>query len=209
VTSAGRRRSLRFSQPNAPYLFQRPEAAITWRVRDIPHRGYLERALPTPTRHAYSYAPLAVPISAASAGQSFKRASSRREARRWRLLGDRVRDAEMDVLRTQAAVASGQRSRRTRTCRYADTSCAVPGSRTQGILSDRIRRGSSQRPAGCQPCLRSASALSPSARIMAALGAEPQLRVRRKSSGRTKRRSSISCCGSHRRSSTRAQKRAW
>jgi hypothetical protein len=54
----------------------------------------------------------------------------------------------MDVLRTQAAVASRQRSRRTRTCRYANTSCAVPGSRTQGILSDRIRRGSSQRPGG-------------------------------------------------------------
>jgi peroxiredoxin len=64
-------------------------------------------------------------------------------------------------------------------------------------------------PAGCQPCLRSASALSPSARMMAALGAEPQLRVRRKSSGRTRRRWSISCSGSHRRSSTRAQKRAW
>jgi hypothetical protein len=66
-----------------------------------------------------------------------------------------------------------------------------------------------RRPASCQPCRRSASALSPSARMMAALGAEPQLRVRRKSSGRTRRRSSISCCGSHRRSSTRAQKRAW
>lgn len=76
-------------------------------------------------------------------------------------------------------------------------------------LADRISRGSPQHPAGCQPCLRSASALSPSARMMAALGAEPQLRVRRKSSGRTRRRSSISCCGSHRRSSTRAQKRAW
>jgi len=76
----------------------------------------------------------------------------------------------------QAAVASRQRSRRTRTCTYADTSCAVPGSRTQGIVPDRIRRGSPQHPAGCQPCPRSASALSPSARMMAALGAEPQLR---------------------------------
>ena len=45
--------------------------------------------------------------------------------------------------------------------------------------------------------------------MMAAVGAEPQLRVWRKSSGLTRRRSSISYCGSHRRSSTRAQKRLW
>jgi hypothetical protein len=69
--------------------------------------------------------------------------------------------------------------------------------------------GTAAGPGGCQRCLRSASALSPAAKMMAALGAEPQLRVRRKPSGRTRRRSSISCRGSHGRSSTRAQKRAW
>ena len=60
-------------------------------------------------------------------------------------------------------------------------------------------------PVYCRP----ASALSPAARMMAAVGAEPQLRVWRKSSGLIRRRSSISCRGSHRRSSTRAQKRLW
>ena len=63
-------------------------------------------------------------------------------------------------------------------------------------------------PGGGQCCQRSASILSPAAKMTAALGAEPQLRVRRKSSGRTRRRSSISCRGSQGRSSTRAQKRA-
>ena len=75
--------------------------------------------------------------------------------------------------------------------------------------STSVRSREPRHPASCQPGRSSASALSPSARMMAAVGAEPQFRVRRKSSGRTRRRSSISCRGSHGRSSTRAQKRAW
>jgi hypothetical protein len=118
--------------------------------------------------------------------------------------------ADVGVLRAPAAVAtrcSVRAARAAGTC--VDTSGAVPGSRTQGTVPGRIRRGSPQRPVSCQHCPRSASALSPSARRMAALGAEPQLRVWRKSSGRTRQRSSISCCGSQHKSSTRAQKRAW
>ena len=64
-------------------------------------------------------------------------------------LGDCVRDAEVGVLRTQAAVASRQRSRRARTCAHADISCAaVPGLRTQGILSDQDQTGIAAAPGG-------------------------------------------------------------
>jgi anti-sigma regulatory factor (Ser/Thr protein kinase) len=90
-----------------------------------------------------------------------------------------------------------------------DTGLCRSGLAESGHCLGQDQTGSSRRPAGCQPWLRSAWALSPSARMMAAVGADPQLRVRRKSSGRTRRRSSISCRGSHGRSSTRAQKRAW
>jgi hypothetical protein len=76
-------------------------------------------------------------------------------------------------------------------------------------LEHRIRWRLAPPPPGRQPPLRPASILSPSSRMMAALGAEPQLRVQRNSSGRTRRRSSISCCGSHGSSSTRAQNRVW
>jgi hypothetical protein len=110
----------------------------------------------------------------------------------WGKLGACFPDAEMGVLRTQPAVGS-----------------RVVSGRVHLVRPNRIRWGSPPQPPGCQRCLCPASTLSPASRMMAALGAEPQLRVRRKSSGRTRRRSSTSCCRSHGRSSTRAQKRVW
>jgi hypothetical protein len=188
VTAAGRR-SPRFSQPNAPYLFQRPEAAITWRVRDIPRSGMTVHCRRRPSVHIHTRR---LP------SQSLQRALSSPSSAQ--VAADRRGGGGCSV--TVSAMPRWMFCARRRP--WPAGSVRV----VRAPAGMRIR-GSPQRPAGCQPCLRSASALSPAARIMAALGAEPQLRVRRKSSGRTRRRSSISCCGSHRRSSTRAQKRAW
>ena len=74
---------------------------------------------------------------------------------------------------------------------------------------EQAQMGWPRQPLGRQLFLCAASTLSPSSKMMAALGAEPQLRAWRKPSGRTRRRSETSCCGSHGKSSTRAQKRVW
>jgi hypothetical protein len=157
--------------------------------------GSVKQAEPTPGRadSAIRNSWVRTPITLSDCGWS---AASVRDpllgAGVWGKLGACFPDAEMGVLRTQPAVGSR----------------AVSG-RVHVVRPNRIRWGSPPQPPGCQRCLCPASTLSPASRMMAALGTEPQLRVRRKSSGRTRRRSSTSCCRSHGRSSTRAQKRVW
>ena len=90
-------------------------------------------------------------------------------------------------------------------CTGPNCTAAIPPAHS----SNRVNWGVPPQAPGRQLCLCPASILSPSSKMMAPLGAEPQLRAKRKSSGRTRRRSSTSCCGSHGSSSTRAQKRVW
>jgi NAD(P)-dependent dehydrogenase (short-subunit alcohol dehydrogenase family) len=78
---------------------------------------------------------------------------------------------------------------RIRTRRTPRGDGAAASGRVHLVGSNRLRWGLPPQPPGRQLFLCLASALSPSSRMMAALGAEPQFRVRRKPSGWTRRRS--------------------
>jgi hypothetical protein len=171
-------------------------------VRRVARRaGITKPVSPHALRHAFITAALDAGVPAAKAAGSPGAVTDR--------------DANCDHEPTIGAVGRGWLGACFPRCRDGCSADAVGRGHPGGIrpssrrTPERDQTGLAPQPPGRQPCLCPASTLSPSSRRMAAPGAEPQLRVWRKSSGRTRRRSSTSCSGSHGRSSTRAQNRVW